>query len=44
MAKVRYTDAVFDDTSGQWISRAEVAEIDLSCASSVGSGGEVWVD
>jgi hypothetical protein len=22
-----YTDAMFDDTSGQWISRAEVAEI-----------------
>ena len=24
---IEYTDAVFDDTSGQWISRAEVAEI-----------------
>jgi Transposase DDE domain group 1 len=26
---IEYTDAVFDDTSGQWISRAEVAEIDF---------------
>ena len=25
--RIEYTDAVFDDTSGQWISRAEVAEI-----------------
>ena len=24
---IEYTDAVFDETSGQWISRAEVAEI-----------------
>jgi hypothetical protein len=24
---IEYTDAVFDDTSGEWISRAEVAEI-----------------
>lgn len=24
---IEYTDAVFDDTSGQWISRAEVAEV-----------------
>ena len=24
---IEYTDAVFDDSSGQWISRAEVAEI-----------------
>ncbi len=27
---IEYTDAVFDDTSGQWISRAEVAEIDFT--------------
>ena len=26
---IEYTDAVFDDTSGRWISRAEVAEIDF---------------
>lgn len=26
---IEYTDAVFDDTSGQWISRAEVAETDF---------------
>jgi hypothetical protein len=26
---IEYTDAVFDDTSGQWTSRAEVAEIDF---------------
>ena len=25
--RIEYTDAVFDETSGQWISRAEVAEI-----------------
>jgi Transposase DDE domain group 1 len=25
--KIEYTDAVFDDISGQWISRAEVAEV-----------------
>jgi hypothetical protein len=24
---IEYTDAVFDDTTGQWISRAEVAEV-----------------
>ena len=24
---IEYTDAVFDETSGEWISRAEVAEI-----------------
>jgi Transposase DDE domain group 1 len=27
---IEYTDAVYDDTSGQWISRAEVAEIDFT--------------
>ena len=26
---IEYTDAVFDEISGQWISRAEVAEIDF---------------
>jgi hypothetical protein len=26
---IEYTDAVFDETSGQWISRAEVAEIEF---------------
>lgn len=27
---IEYTDAVFDETSGRWISRAEVAEIDFT--------------
>ena len=27
---IEYTDAVFDQTSGRWISRAEVAEIDFT--------------
>ncbi len=27
---IEYTDAVFDETSGQWISRAEVAEIEFT--------------
>jgi hypothetical protein len=27
---IEYTDAVFDEASGQWISRAEVAEIDFT--------------
>ena len=27
---IEYTDAVFDETSGKWISRAEVAEVDFT--------------
>jgi len=27
---IEYTDAVFDETTGRWISRAEVAEIDFT--------------
>lgn len=27
---IEYTDAVFDEDTGQWISRAEVAEIDFT--------------
>jgi hypothetical protein len=30
---IDYTDAVFDETTGQWISRAEVAEIDFTAFS-----------
>jgi hypothetical protein len=26
---IEYTDAVFDEATGRWISRAEVAEIDF---------------
>ena len=31
---IEYTDAVYDDTTGQWISRAEVAEITFTAFSS----------
>jgi hypothetical protein len=31
---IEYTDAVFDDQSGQWISRAEVAEVPFTAFSS----------
>ncbi len=27
---IEYTDAVFDETTGRWLSRAEVAEIDFT--------------
>jgi hypothetical protein len=27
---IEYTDAIFDETTGRWISRAEVAEIDFT--------------
>jgi Transposase DDE domain group 1 len=30
---IEYTDAVFDETTGRWISRAEVAEIDFTAFS-----------
>jgi hypothetical protein len=31
---IEYTDAVYDETSGQWVSRAEVAEIEFTAFSS----------
>lgn len=31
---IQYTDAVFDETTGTWISRAEVAEIDFTAFTS----------
>lgn len=31
---INYTDAIYDDTTGQWISRAEVAEIGFTAFSS----------
>lgn len=31
---IEYTDAIYDDTTGQWISRAEVAEIGFTAFSS----------
>ena len=30
---IEYTDAVFDETTGRWISRAEVAEVDFTAFS-----------
>jgi hypothetical protein len=30
---IEYTDAVFDETTGRWISRAEVAEIEFTAFS-----------
>ena len=31
---IKYTDAIYDETTGQWISRAEVAEIDFTAFTS----------
>jgi len=31
---IQYTDAIFDETTGRWISRAEVAEIDFTAFTS----------
>jgi hypothetical protein len=31
---IQYTDAVFDETTSRWISRAEVAEIDFTAFTS----------
>ncbi|KYH45582.1 IS1380 family transposase [Branchiibius sp. NY16-3462-2] len=38
---IEYTDALFDETTGQWISRAEVAEIDFTAFSSKKRGQRV---
>ena len=38
---IEYTDAVFDETSGQWISRAEVAEIDFTGRTRSGQGSRI---
>ena len=32
---IEYTDAVYDENTGTWISRAEVAEIDFTAFTSV---------
>ncbi len=38
---IEYTDAVFDEHSGQWISRAEVAEVPFTAFSSRKPGEQV---
>jgi hypothetical protein len=38
---IEYTDAVFDETSGIWVSRAEVGEIPFTALSSRKTGGQV---
>ena len=38
---IEYTDAVYDSESGQWISRAEVAEVPFTAFSSRKSGEQI---
>jgi hypothetical protein len=38
---IEYTDAVFDETTGRWISRAEVAEIDFTAFTSKRTADQV---
>ncbi|GAA4980549.1 hypothetical protein GCM10023317_03920 [Actinopolymorpha pittospori] len=38
---IEYTDAVFDEATRQWISRAEVAEIDFTAFSSAKKSEQV---
>src|SRR5690606_40775909 len=35
---IKYTDAIYDEEAGQWVSRAEVAEIDFTAFTSKKTG------